>query len=220
MKIIIYGNSDFAKLMYYYFSTDSHYEVLAFCVDRAYLKENNLFDIPVVPFETLEELYPPSSYKMFVAVGYRSMRVRKILFEKTKAKGYEHINYISSTVKIDKSHSIGTNNAFLSSVVLEPFVTIGNNNIINTGTIICHHALIDNHCFIGAKSLIGGFTQIKECCFIGFSSTILQKLFIEKETLIGAGSLMNRNSLAYTKYLGIPARMKNTHHKDGIKIED
>ena len=39
MKLVIYGNSDFAELMYYYFTNDSKYEVVGFCVDRDFINE-------------------------------------------------------------------------------------------------------------------------------------------------------------------------------------
>lgn len=220
MKIVLYGNSDFAELMHYYFTTDSTYEVVAFCVDKVYIAQSTLLGLPVIAFEEIEEHYPPQIYPMFVSIGYKSMRLRKTLFEKTVEKGYEHVNYISSKAQIDTSNRIGVNNVLLASVVPEPFAQVGDNNIVNTATLLCHHVKLSNHCFIGANSLVGGFTQIKENCFIGFSSTVLQKLIIEEETFIGAGTLMNKNSDANTFYRGVPAQKISTHQDRGIEIRD
>ena len=219
MKIIIYGNSDFAELMYYYFTTDSVYEVVGFCVDKGYIKSDKFLNIPLVPFETVEDTFPPNEYKMFVAVGYKNMRLRKELYKKTIRKGYNHINYISSKAILDKSNIIGKNNAILHNVVLEPFCKIGNNNVINTNVIICHHAEVMNDCFIAAKALVGGFTIIKNNCFLGFSSTILQKLVIEDETLVAASSVVNRNSSKYDFLAGIPAKSMSQHEVNGIEIK-
>lgn len=219
MKLIIYGNSDFAELMYYYFSTDSIDEVVAFCVDRAYLTDATFLDKPQVAFEDLEANYPVEKFHVFVAVGYKSMRLRKRLFDKVKSKGYKCANYISTKACIDESNILGENNALLHHVVLEPFAKLGDNNIINTKALICHHAEIKNDCFVAANSVIGGFTRVNNNCFIGFSTTVLQKLTIEKETLLAAGTLMHVDSKAYTMYAGVPAKEIREHAEDGILIK-
>ena len=219
MKIVIYGNSDFAELMSYYFTTDSNYEVVAFCVDKEYLTDSHFLGKPQVAFEDIANLYPSQEFQMFVAVGYKSMRLRTILFDKVKAKGYQCVNYISTKACIDNSNTFGENNAILHHVVLEPFAKLGDNNIVNTKTLICHHAEIENDCFIAANTTIGGFTTIKDNCFIGFSATVLQKLTIAKETLIAAGALMHSDSKAYTMYAGIPAKEIKQHEQNGILIK-
>ena len=219
MKLVIYGNSDFAELMYYYFTNDSKYEVVGFCVDKDFIKSDNFLDKPLVSFEEVEKIFPPNEYKMFVAVGYKNMRLRAKLYEKTVDKKYENINYISSKSITDESNIIGKNNAILHGVVLEPFAKIGDNNIINTNVTICHHANIMNDCFIAAKSLVGGFTIIKNKCFIGFSSTILQKLIIEDETLVAACAIVNKNSSKFDILAGIPAKVVSNHKENGIEIK-
>lgn len=39
----IYGNSDFAELIYYYFTNDSNIEVVGFCVDKDFIKSDKIF---------------------------------------------------------------------------------------------------------------------------------------------------------------------------------
>ncbi len=219
MKLVIYGNSDFAELMHYYFTSDSQYEVVGFCVDKEYIKSKTFLDKPLVSFDKVDKIFPPEKFNMFVAVGYKSMRLRKTLFDKTLSLGYKHVNYISSNAHIDSSNIIGENNALLHNVVLEPFAKIGNNNIINTNAIICHHSEIKDDCFVAARSTIGGFSILNNNCFIGFSSTILQKLTIESETLIAAGTIMNIDSKECTMYAGIPAKLISSHKENGIEIK-
>ncbi len=47
-KLVIIGDSDFAQIAYEYFTHDSHYEVVAFAVEAAYKKRDELFDLPVI----------------------------------------------------------------------------------------------------------------------------------------------------------------------------
>ena len=51
--LIIFGSADIAQLAYYYFTTDTSYEVTAFTVDAAYIKEAEFCGLPMVPFEDL-----------------------------------------------------------------------------------------------------------------------------------------------------------------------
>ena len=60
-KLIIVGDSAFAEIAYEYFTYDSDYEVVAFSVEKAYLKRNRLFGLPAVPFEDLETMTSFSS---------------------------------------------------------------------------------------------------------------------------------------------------------------
>jgi len=57
MDIIIYGNGDFAELMDYYFTSDSDYNVLGFCVEREYMQGKTFSGKPLVAFEEVESVY-------------------------------------------------------------------------------------------------------------------------------------------------------------------
>lgn len=218
-NIIIYGKSDFAKLMYHYLKNDSSYKVVAFCVDKEYFDENIYCNLPVIIFEDIDTTYPSLSHKVLVAVGYSNMRARKTMFEKIKNKKYKCINYISSKAIIDKTVSLGENNIILQNTVIEPFTQLGDNNIVWSSSNICHNVIIESHCFIAAQSLVGGFSIVKDDCFVGFNSTILQNVLLENETLVGAKALILKNTEKYSKYLGNPAKKISSHKKEGIRIK-
>lgn len=217
MNIIIYGNGDFAKLMQYYFDTDSNYRTVVFCVDKEYIQEPIINNLPVVAFEDIENKYSNTEYKMFVAIGYSHMRVRKIIYKKAKNKGYELVNYISSKVTKDDSNIIGENNAILHNVVLEPFAKIGNNNILWSSSVICHNVVIKDHSFIASQSLVGGYSIVNDNCFLGFNSTIIHNIEVAEETLVGAKSLILKDTDKKSKYIGSVAKKVSEHH-EGIEI--
>lgn len=64
-KLIVVGDSSFAEIAYEYFTYDSEYEVVAFSVEKPFLKKMDLFGLPIVHFEDLEELYSPQKLKNF-----------------------------------------------------------------------------------------------------------------------------------------------------------
>ena len=217
MKLVIYGIGPFAKLLHYYLTNDSDYEVVAFCADEAYIKEKEFCGLPVVAFEEIENIYSPEKYKMLVAVGYSKMRNRKIMFEKAKAKNYVLVNYIHSSV-INHELKLGENNIILAGCVIEPNVEIENNNVIWSMTLLGHDCKIENHNYISAQCLIAGDTKIKNLCFIGNGTTMINRVVIENETYLVAGTNLRKNTKEYGMYMGNPAKFLKLN-SSGIVIK-
>ncbi len=67
-KIFIVGAGEFAEIAYEYFTHDSEYEVVGFCVNRAYINEKVKFGLPVVPYEEIEKQFPAEKYMAFVGI--------------------------------------------------------------------------------------------------------------------------------------------------------
>ena len=87
-KLIIIGNTGNAKLAHYYFETDSEYEVVAFSVNKKFIKEEEYCNLPVVAFESIESLYPKDQFHLFVAIGYTNMnKIREKIYTSCKQKG-------------------------------------------------------------------------------------------------------------------------------------
>lgn len=218
MKIIIYGTGTLSELLYYYITNDSNYEIIAFTVDNEFLREKEFCNLPVVSFENIEDIYCPNEHGMIIAIGYSYMRKRRLIYNRIKEKKYLLINYIHSSVNINNT-LIGEGNIILKNTTIEPFVTIGDNNILWSSVNLSHNSKISSHCFFASQSLVGGFTKVKDNCFIGFRSTLIQNIIVEKETLVGACSLITKNTTAYGRYMGVPAIKVGSHKSLGIKIK-
>ena len=218
MDLILYGDSNYAELLKYYFESDTEYRVVAFCVDRAYRKKDEIDGLPVVAFEELERLYDPQNHHLFAAIGYKSMRVKKALYEKAAATAFPLASYISPKAIVDRSNQIGENCMVLPGAILEPFASLEANCFVNTGSTICHHSRIEAHSFLAARSLVGGYSVVGENSFLGFQSTVLQQLHLAPETLVAANSLLMQDSEISTMYAGTPARAIKSHAESGIQI--
>ena len=217
-NLVLYGDSDYAELIKYYFESDSEYKVVGFCVDKRYRTREILSGLPVVDFEELEKYFPKKNNALFTAVGYKNMRAKKMMYERASASGYHIATYISKSATIDSSNKIGENCMILPGCILEPFSSVESNTFLNTGVTVCHHSTIGSHSFMAARSLVGGYSSVGENSFIGFQATVLQQLKLAPETLIGAGSIMMCNSTQSTMYVGIPAKAIKSHHNKGIEI--
>lgn len=189
--LVIVCDTAFAEIAYEYFTYDSSYRVVAFCVERDFLKKDQLFGLPVVPFEEIEILYPPHCHHIFVASVYTELnRLRTRLYLKAKAKGYPLASYISSSAFVWRNCEMGEHCFIFENNVVQPFVKLGNNVILWSGNHIGHHSTIKDHCFISSHVVVSGYVTIGESCFVGVNATIANNVTIAKDCLVGAGSLV------------------------------
>jgi len=217
-KLIIYGDSSYSEMIAHYFQTDSEYQVVAFCVDKAYRTRGEIDGLPVVDLENIEDHFPSEDHYVFAAIGYKSVRRHKSLFEKIAKLSFPVARYISSQAIVDSSCKIGANCLILPGCILEPDTIIEENCFINSGAIVCHHALIKAHTILAAGSVIGGHTTIGESSLIGFNATVAELLQVGSETLLGAGSLLLQNTQNHTMYIGSPAKAIRKHIDTGIVL--
>jgi sugar O-acyltransferase (sialic acid O-acetyltransferase NeuD family) len=190
-KLIIIGDSAFAEIAYEYFTHDSDYEVVAFAVETAYLKRDQLFGLPVVAFETIENRYQPDEYYFFAANVYSQLnQLRTRLYQEAKSKGYSPASYISPHAFIWRNCEIGEHCFIFENNVVQPFAKVGDNVILWSGNHIGHHSVIKNHTFISSHVVVSGFVDVGESCFIGVNSTMANNIRIGDKCLIGAGALV------------------------------
>lgn len=205
-KVVIFGNSVFAEHMYFLLTHDSPYDVAAFTVDRKYIKDEKLFGLPVVPFETVESRFPPSEYRMTVAVSFQRVnRLRAEKYLQAKAKGYQLINYVSSRAITYPGLVLGDNCLILENAIIAPFVEIGNDVTVATSAIIGHHSVLRDHCFVAPAAVILGGVTVGEYSLIGANATVKEEVDIGRECLIGSGVAITGNTQERGVYIGPPA---------------
>jgi len=206
-KLIIVGDGEFAEIAYEYFTYDSPYEVVAFSVEKDYLKKKTLFGLPVVPFEELERSYDPMSHKVFIAVTYTQLnRVRARLYREAKKKAFSAASYVSSKAFVWRNVSIGENCFIFENNVIQYHVEIGNNVILWSGNHVGHRANIQDSAFIASHVVISGYCQIGRNCFLGVNSCIADKKKVAPDCIIGAGAVVIADTEKGRIYVGNPAK--------------
>jgi len=194
-RLIIFGATDLARVAYIYFSRDSEYEVVAFTLDDAYVKEPALFGLPVVPFSLVQESYPPDSHEMFVAMGPKQLnRLRAEVYDRAKAKGYRLASFISSRISHCGEWTAGENCFILEQNVIQPFVRIGNDVVLWSGNHIGHDVTIEDHCFITSHVVLSGRVKVGSFCFLGVNACVRDHVTIAPGCLIGAGAVILRDT--------------------------
>ena len=199
-KIIIFGINDLAELAWFYMDN-----LEAFTVNKEYLTQNEFHELPVVPFEELEQHYPPSDYYLFAPVTDNKLR-EKIYNEGIK-KGYEFTSYISPNCT-NYASSIGKNCFILENNTLQPFTTIGDNVILWSGNHIGHHSIIEDNVFFTSHVVMSGHCHIKNKAFLGVNSTLRDGIIIGENSIIGMGSLVTKSVPDNETWIGSPAKKR------------
>lgn len=209
-KLFIVGDSSFAQIAYEYFTYDSEYEVVGFSVEEAFMKNRELFGLPIYPLEEIENHFPPDEFSVFVAITYGKLnRIRARIYKTVKQKGYRVVSYISSKAFVWKNVRIGENVFVFENNVVQPFVEIGNNVVLWSGNHIGHHSRIKDNCFISSHVVISGHCEIGKNCFFGVNSTVTNNLIIADDTFVNAGAVILKNTEKGRIYTGNPAEPRN-----------
>jgi len=204
-RLIIFGEGLFAEIAHQYFTDDTAYEVVCFTKDDEYISENTYLGLPMVPFSQIERIYDPKEYDMFIAVSYTKLNsLRERVFHEAKQKGFTLATYISTKCNVLTKYPIGENCFIFEDNTIQPFVTIGDNVILWSGNHIGHHSIIASHNFISSHVVVSGQCMIESNCFIGVNATIAHKVHVAPRTLIGAGSIITKNTTENSVF--VPAK--------------
>jgi len=199
-QVVIFGTGAVARLVHFFLTHDSEYDVAVFTITKEYIKESTFIDLPIVDFETITDNYPPSDYDMFVALGPQNCNeLRENIYHQAKSKGYKLISYISTSADYWQDLKHGDNVLIIQDSSIEPFVEVGN-NVTLIGSKIGYNVIIKDNCFISTAT-IGSDVLVKKNAFIGINSSINPFLSIGVKSIIGAGSIINKNVDDYSVYV-------------------
>ncbi len=194
-KLVIVGDSAFAQVAHEYFEADTDYAVVGFSVERAYLKQQEMTGLPVVPFEELVSTFDPETHEIYVATVYTQLnRLRTRLANSAKEKGYRLASYISPRAFVWRNVEIGEHCFIFEDNTVQPFVKIGTNVVLWSGNHIGHHSIVRDNCFIASHVVISGFCDIGENSFIGVNATLANNVTIGKDNWIGPSVIIMKNT--------------------------
>ena len=113
---------------------------------------------------------------------------------KNLVKDFEFVNAIHPSVIIGNNVQLGTGIVVMAGVIINP-------TFFATGSQIEHDCTIEDFASVSAGSILGGYVHIKKYSAITLNVTILDRVTIGENSVIGSGSLVlkdvSNNILAY-----------------------
>lgn len=189
--LVVFGDGQIAELAVHYFRSDSEREIVALTVDAAFLGSERRMGLPVVPFESLVQVFPPEEFDLFIALSYKNRnRIRRERFIAGRDAGYRFASYVSSRATVLNDHDIGENCFILEDNTIQPFVHIGDNTTLWSGNHIGHHSEIGSHVFVASHVVVSGNVTVEDGAFLGVNATLRDGITVGEEAIIGAGALV------------------------------
>lgn len=201
-KVIIIGTSELSVCFYKSLIYEIEYEVVAFTVNREFIKDKVVEGLPVIPFEDLSEIFNMSEYEIALTIGYKKMNdIREYFYNECKRLGYKIMTYISPKA-IVYSDKIGEGTLIYPGAYVGPYCEIGVANIIHMQVCVSHHIKTGNFNFLAGGTMIGGNVVIGSNCFIGMSNTIRNGIKIGDRVLIGAKNYVPKDLRSKYAFIG------------------
>jgi sugar O-acyltransferase (sialic acid O-acetyltransferase NeuD family) len=215
-RVIIFGLLDNASLAHFYLEHDSEHEVAAFTVTEDYMPAERTFEgKPVVPFEVLDDRFPPEEFLFFAPLSPRGMnRLREKIYRQGKGRGYRFISYVSSRTTVFPGTPIGENCFILEDNTIQPYTRIGDNVVLWSGNHIGHHSVIKDHVMLTSHVVLSGHCTVEPYCFLGVNATIRDGLRLGEGTLVAMGACVGRDTEPWSVYQGNPARKREVSSTD------
>jgi sugar O-acyltransferase (sialic acid O-acetyltransferase NeuD family) len=195
MNHIVIGTGGLAKQALPTF--DKEYPITFFV--NTYTEKEEFYGYPIV---SSKENFS-KTFTFSICIG--DPKWRKNFYEEMSSIGGYPLNTFGS-YNLIMEDNIGEGNMFLNYVLVELGCKIGNGNLFNCYSSIFHDVEIGdfNEIMPGAK-ILGG-AKIGSSCRIGTNSTILPKINICDNTIIGAGAVVTKDINEPGTYVGIPAK--------------
>jgi len=192
--LIIFGNGKIADVVFYYAKNECNLNIVAFTVDKEFIRDNRFHDLPVIPFENIEDDLKPDSHSMFIAIGYQDLnRLRGLKYLAAKKLGYEIVSIVSHESKLPLTVKYGENCFIMPPSIIHPEVELGNNTFVWSGAMIGHHTTIGNNCWLTSCTNISGAVKVGNNCFFAVNSTVGHGVNIGNNCFLGANTLVTKN---------------------------
>ncbi|MDC3250353.1 NeuD/PglB/VioB family sugar acetyltransferase [bacterium] len=136
---------------------------------------------------------------------------------KKQIPNFNFVNAIHPSVIIGDNVQLGKGVVMMAGCIINPKSKIGDFTFFATGAQIDHDCNIKDYASISAGSITGGYVTLGEFSAITLGVTIVDRLKIGKNTVIGAGSLILKDIPDNVLVYGNPARIVRTR-KEGEKF--
>ena len=118
---------------------------------------------------------------------------------------FEFVNAIHPSVIIGNNVKLGIGITAMAGVIFNPKSVIGDFTFFATGAQIEHDCVISDFASVSAGSIMGGYVKLGKFSALTLGVTVLDRLEIGENTVVGAGSLVLKSLPSDVLVYGNPA---------------
>lgn len=135
--------------------------------------------------------------------------IRHIVFNQilNLVPNFEFVNAIHPSVIIGNNVKLGVGITAMAGVIFNPKSEIGNFTFFATRAQIEHDCIISDFASVSAGSVTGGYVKLGKFSALTLGVTVLDRLEIGENTVVGAGSLVLKSLPSDVLAYGNPANI-------------
>ncbi|MBI5639126.1 MAG: acetyltransferase, partial [Nitrospirae bacterium] len=141
-----------------------------------------------------------------VAIGNPHGRARISLHESLKAEGLSPVTLVHPASWIAPNAVIGEGSQILAGAVIEAETCIGRQCIVNTKASADHECMLHDGVELAPGATLCGAVTAGINAWICAGATVLPRINIGADAVVGAGAVVTRDVPEATTVVGIPAR--------------
>lgn len=200
-KLLIIGASGHGKVVADIAMKMNKWQRIAFLDDDETLKKSLSLDVIGNSKDLKAYVY---EWDIFVAIGNNS----------TREKIQETLENLTATIPvlihpravIGEEVEIAKGTVVMAGVIINSSTKIGRGCIINTGSTIDHDNFIEDFVHISPGVHLAGTVKVGSRCWLGIGSIVSNNISLHRDSKIGAGAVMVKDTIEAGLYIGVPAR--------------
>ena len=210
-KVVIFGSSGHAKVIVDIIESESKFELLGFIDKFKSVGEEVLGYKVIGDEESLPDLMLKFGFNQgVVGIGDNFIRSKGVRAIQELAPNFQFINCIHKSAKVSNHLTIGMGNVVMPGATINASSVISNHCILNTNSSLDHDCIMSNFSSLGPNSAVGGNCNIGEFSKIGIGASVFHGIRVDRNCIIGGGSLVNKHTEPDSVYYGVPARFITT----------
>lgn len=206
-KVIIVGAGGFGREVLTWIldskGTFPSLDVIGFIDDETYALKGYTYDLPIIT--SIQDYQPEPEVSLVMGIG--SPKIKETVAELLEARGAKFFSFIHRTSIVGSNVFLGKGCVLCPNSILTCDVTLGDFVTINCFSGAGHDASIGSFSTLSAHVDITGFAKVGKGVFFGSRATVLPKVQIEDNAVIGAGSVVIKNVKKGTTVFGNPAKV-------------
>ena len=146
----------------------------------------------------------PADIDCVAAIGGGNGKAREAMTHLMESHGFTPRSLIHRTAIISSSADIGKNVQLLAGSIIGAFAAVGDYTIINSGANVDHDCKIGRMCHLAPLAALAGEVAVDNNVFIGTNATVLPRISIGADSVIGAGAVVIKNVPTGSVIIGNP----------------
>ena len=207
-NVVVFGGGPHSKVVLDLMLHSKEFDVVG-VVDNI---DEAPFGVPVLgKDDDMDAVKAMGVQNAFVAIG--NNRIREMVSEKVITAGLELVTVIAEDAIVSEYSDIGKGVLINHGVIVNAGVSIGKGTILNTGCTVDHDCVIGQYCHIAPGTHISGSTSVGDNSFLGTGTSVIDRIVIGKNVMVGAGAAVVRDLPDNCTATGVPARIKRINEE-------